>query len=357
MADKGQTLLFIPDISGFTDFVKSTEIEHSKHIISELLELIINTDSLGMVVSEIEGDAVFFYKKGIPEVGDIIKQVQAMFLKFHNYLKRYETERICRCGACQTAGNLSLKFIVHSGNVETLKVKGHEKLHGADVIVVHRLLKNQIKANEYVLMTEPLINGNGEVKDMGWVNLQKGSEEYENLGNIDYYFSELKVLHGQVDKAREIKFPTLSSGKVAFDLFIQAPVDEIFESFTNLEKRKEWNKDISDIIMRDDKIGSGSVHTCIVGKNYLDIETIGRLEHLGKITYGERLNEFKGLKDIITIFTFEEDKGATKISVELDFKASSLITKILKPLIKKSFQKQTMKGLLKLKEVSEKQAN
>ncbi|MFC2085655.1 hypothetical protein ACFLRO_00420 [Bacteroidota bacterium] len=31
-------LLFVPDISGFTQFVKATEISHSRHIIQELLE-------------------------------------------------------------------------------------------------------------------------------------------------------------------------------------------------------------------------------------------------------------------------------------------------------------------------------
>lgn len=30
-----QTLLFIPDISGFTKFVNETEISHSEHIITE----------------------------------------------------------------------------------------------------------------------------------------------------------------------------------------------------------------------------------------------------------------------------------------------------------------------------------
>ena len=34
-------LLFIPDISGFTQFVKATDVAHSQHIIEELLEKLI----------------------------------------------------------------------------------------------------------------------------------------------------------------------------------------------------------------------------------------------------------------------------------------------------------------------------
>jgi hypothetical protein len=63
MENKG--LLFIPDISGFTRFVTEMEIEHSRYIIQELLEVLIDSNELGLEVSEIEGDAILFYKLGI----------------------------------------------------------------------------------------------------------------------------------------------------------------------------------------------------------------------------------------------------------------------------------------------------
>ncbi|MEM6380660.1 MAG: DUF2652 domain-containing protein, partial [Bacteroidota bacterium] len=56
-------VLFIPDISGFTRFVKTTERNHSRHIISELLELLIDENDIGLTVAEIEGDAILFYKE------------------------------------------------------------------------------------------------------------------------------------------------------------------------------------------------------------------------------------------------------------------------------------------------------
>ena len=46
-------LLLIPDISGFTQFVNQTDIEHSRLIIQELLEIIINQNKIGLEVSEI----------------------------------------------------------------------------------------------------------------------------------------------------------------------------------------------------------------------------------------------------------------------------------------------------------------
>ncbi len=107
-----ESLIFIPDISGFTEFVNKTEITHSQHIISELLELLIKTNDLNLKVAEIEGDAILFIKDAsVPSIEDLISQSEKMFLQFHRHLLQYETQRICNCGACSAASGLSLKII------------------------------------------------------------------------------------------------------------------------------------------------------------------------------------------------------------------------------------------------------
>ena len=69
MENKG--LLFIPDISGFSKFVNNVEIDHSRMIVQELLEILINSNKIGLEVSEVEGDAILFYKFGSsPECAD-----------------------------------------------------------------------------------------------------------------------------------------------------------------------------------------------------------------------------------------------------------------------------------------------
>ncbi len=84
-------VLFIPDISGFTEFVHHTDISHSRHIISELLELLIDSNIMGLELAEIEGDALFLYKliDGV-DVNSINKQIEKMYLAFHTHIKRYE---------------------------------------------------------------------------------------------------------------------------------------------------------------------------------------------------------------------------------------------------------------------------
>ena len=90
MADNG--LLFIPDISGFTKFVNETEIEHSRIIIEELLENIINSNKIGLHISEVEGDAILFYRFGKnPSFEEISSQVENMFCNFQQQIKMKET--------------------------------------------------------------------------------------------------------------------------------------------------------------------------------------------------------------------------------------------------------------------------
>ena len=55
--------ILIPDISGFTTFVARTELEHSAHIVTELLDVLAAANTTGLTLSEVEGDALLLYRK------------------------------------------------------------------------------------------------------------------------------------------------------------------------------------------------------------------------------------------------------------------------------------------------------
>src|SRR4029077_6763543 len=83
-----------------------------------------------------------------------------MFTRFHQQLQRYDHERICPCGACTSALNLKLKFFVHYGEVSSYNVKEHHQLFGKEVIVLHRLMKNNLNKKEYTLLTNSVLEQN-----------------------------------------------------------------------------------------------------------------------------------------------------------------------------------------------------
>ncbi|HZV70381.1 MAG TPA: DUF2652 domain-containing protein [Saprospiraceae bacterium] len=201
METKG--LLFIPDISGFTQFVNRVEIEHTKLIMQELLEILVNANRIGLEISEIEGDAILFYKFGEqPDLDDLYKQVEYMFCEFHRSLKLYDGSKYCQCQACMSAINLTLKVVTHYGEFTDYKVQQFKKLIGKDVIVAHQLLKNDIDQHEYWLVTDSVIQSSmpsGPDNIMQWSTDIKQTEN----GDIPFHYAQLGELKNRIPEYAE----------------------------------------------------------------------------------------------------------------------------------------------------------
>lgn len=183
--------ILIPDISGFTEFVSRTEIDHASHIINELLEVIIGANQTDLTLSEIEGDAVLFYKKGdaIP-ANKLVDQCLVIFREFHTRLRLIERDTSCPCGACQGVSNLTLKFVAHFGAIKEFAIRGFTKASGIDMIIAHRLLKNEIDSSEYILASAGYLKEAG-TRPVGELTWQEHSNSYAGIGEVKYEFALL----------------------------------------------------------------------------------------------------------------------------------------------------------------------
>ena len=264
------TLLFIPDISGFTKFVHETEISHSEHIITELLESLIDANEMDLQISEIEGDAVLFYRKGKkPTAAEILSQVQRMYVKFHTCLRKYESQRICQCGACGKSNDLTLKFIIHYGNIATTQVKSFSKLFGKDVIVAHRLMKNDIPLKEYVLITHQLLNecsSLAEIEQVAWETPSQGNSNYD-FGTIKYCYLSLAPLESHVPQPTiEDYYADPKMGKnLSVESVINAPIELVFDVVSDVNAKHLWMLHVKNSDKTNSKITkNGSTHRCIM---------------------------------------------------------------------------------------------
>ncbi len=310
----------MPDISGFSKFVNETAIEHSNHIIHELLEIIINANELNMEVMEIEGDAVFFYRFGnMPTAKEIVAQSKNIFLKFQGHLLQYASRRICQCGACRTAIDLTLKFVVHAGEVSSYRINHHFKLMGKEVILLHRLLKNKINLNKYLLFTENLFHV-FNAKHLEDLSLQ--------VKNENEVFDEIVVNYKYVpieQWLQEVKYPlSIISEKelslttvISLRKQIEAPAATVFSYITNLSKRAEWMEGIEHIeIVSDDKINQlSTVHECILFDNTVSFFTSN---HLKNDDSSFSITEEDNKKNIAHRFTVKSLPGPQCI-VEVQF--------------------------------------
>lgn len=265
-----QALLFIPDISGFTQFVNETEIAHSQHIIQELLEQIIDANDTDLVMAEVEGDAVLFYRTGSPPTtAELLAQVQRMFISFHAHLKRYETHRICQCGACCTAVGLTLKFFCHYGEVTVNKVKDHHKPFGRNVILVHRLMKNDIQGSEYALFTQDLMDASSnwvDIAQVAWAPPANGEADYD-AGKVRYSYVTLEPLkaHVPAPTAKDYSIPGATEVLFERDRVVEAPLEMVFDVVSDLSFRHHWFVGLRGSDRMNHKImQQGSSHRCVV---------------------------------------------------------------------------------------------
>ncbi|SEM79877.1 Protein of unknown function [Mucilaginibacter gossypiicola] len=140
--------IFIVDISGYSKFVAETENEAGSLIICALLESIIEANRLSFNISEIEGDAILFYRHGPAfPVKDILAQFEIMLQAFKNKLETFKDN------FPQTSA-LSIKLVVHYGVIGRFAVGSYSKLFGQAVVEAHRLLKNSIGTHTYALITK-----------------------------------------------------------------------------------------------------------------------------------------------------------------------------------------------------------
>src|SRR5690606_15743674 len=125
------------------EFSHNTDIILGKYIIMELLNTIIESNFLNLKISEIEGDAVLFYRYGkAPDILAILTQYENMLVNFK--IKLHEINL-----RLKTKIELSLKLIVHYGHIVEFKVDHFKKLYGEVIVESHLLLKNSIKSINY----------------------------------------------------------------------------------------------------------------------------------------------------------------------------------------------------------------
>lgn len=352
------SFLFLPDISGYTAFVQNTEIEHSQHVISELLDLLAEANTLEMNLAEIEGDALFFYKEELPSQEKILAQVEHMFTAFYSHLRLLEKNRICPCNACLTAPKLQLKIVAHAGDLQFINVQNKRKPFGAKVIEVHRLLKNSVNSNNYVLLSTDLaqaikmpVNYSSKL-----FRFSSGADAYDGK-KLNYIFSE-------IDKTKLTLSPFSSGKKVNLSkepalvirMKFKTSAKNLLEHITNYGYRHRWVKGVDKFEYNQSEVTRvDSPHACVINGKSLDFVVVVKEGAPGQLVYGE-LTKSIGLADevyqffIITPLSEEE----CELQSENYFVAKSIVKRwLMSFIVLRIFKKNNQKNLKLLKHIVE----
>ena len=354
-----QSLLFIPDISGFTNFVQTTEVEHSQHVIAELLEILIASNTQKMQLAEVEGDALFFYKESsIPSQDKILAQIETMYTAFYGHLQLLEKNRICPCNACATAPQLELKIVAHCGTIQYLNVQGKKKPFGEPVIETHRLLKNNINSDNYVIISNQLAK---ELKmPSNYVSklftFIEGSELYDNK-EIGFIYSEidnslLNIL--PYEKPKIVEFERQPN--LAFSKNIPVNAHQLLEIITNFKYRENWVKGVDKFQYNSAEVTRlGTEHVCVINGTHFNFTTVAKEVNDAELVYGELTTSPVIFDQLYQFFIIKPTSENTcTITTELFWIAKSPLKKLVIYLFaKKQFKKNVQNSLTNLKAFSE----
>ncbi|HXA41852.1 MAG TPA: DUF2652 domain-containing protein [Candidatus Solibacter sp.] len=188
--------LLIADIGGYTNFLTAVELEHSTDILSDLIGAIVAQARGAFQLAKLEGDAVFCHAaEGSIDGPALITLVESCYFAFAERLRDIARASTCNCGACKLTPSLNLKFVLHHGEYVIHDVAGNAELVGADVINVHRLLKNHIVEatgkRGYAFFSQALVDY--MALDAGTYELEPHSEEYDDVGEISGLVMDLQT--------------------------------------------------------------------------------------------------------------------------------------------------------------------
>jgi hypothetical protein len=206
------SIFLLMDISGYTPFVRMHKLNllHAEKVIKDLLEVIIETSRSPLKVNEIEGDAVCFYAEQGDDpaatAAEVMRQAIAMMDAFAVKSSQLDGVNICICDACSVVRDLKLKGFLHAGDCSIKKLSRFKKeqLGGEDIILAHKLMKNDVPSNEYLVVS----NAFGALTEARppWTS-ETRIEMYEEFGDtpVEVYYFGAEQAARAVECANETK--------------------------------------------------------------------------------------------------------------------------------------------------------
>jgi hypothetical protein len=312
--------LVLADITGFTPFVASTELEHSQEILQHMLQGIISLLTPAFTLAEVEGDAVFVYSKDqkinekTTDAGRFMRKervldiIESVYYAFRDRKTTYRRARTCGCKACQMASTLDLKFIVHYGDYIMNNVGGKNKPLGPSVNIAHRLLKNRITEatgwSAYALFTKDCV----DTFEIDPVKFFNQTETYEHIGPIETFTINLDQYYQNFANERRIFVPATEADYVIQKEFPVSPA-ELWEWENDPKKRSKWlvKSDWQKGLRPAGRTGKGATNHCVNSKV---VEKI--LDYRPFQYYTSSMG--RGIFNFTQTVNFEETASGTKLS-------------------------------------------
>lgn len=280
--------LLIADISGYTNYLSSSELEHAREVLGSLMELLIDRTLPPLRVAGLRGDAVLSYGlTGASSSGQaLVEMIEDTYVAFRRAIDQMVLNTTCSCNACANISALDLKFFVHHGTFSVMSLRGTDELVGSALNELFRLLKNTIvettDIRAYTAYTAQAVDA--LELDGFTANLVEHQETFPDVGSMTIWVQDMHPLwehesaRGQIaiDPDDVLAMATVELPiplGVAWSLLLQPRYRSVVYGLDRQEPDRR----------RDGRIAEGSVFTCYHGRSAPTTQTVLALQPMERI--------------------------------------------------------------------------
>src|SRR3954465_1759008 len=265
------TCFLIADISGYTGYLTGVELDHAQDILADLIGAVVSALRPTFRLAKLEGDAAFTYATLDRIDGSLLLDVvERCYFGFRRRRRDVRQATSCECNACTRIPDLDLKFVVHHGVAMQHAVAGRKELAGSDVIVVHRLLKNEVHErlglDAYALFTQASLDAAG--LDPIALGMLPNAESYEHIGEVSTWVLDLDR-RWQEEEERQRVFVRPADAILAISVAVGVPPQLAWEFLTTPGQRMTWQPWVTEVTVKGadgGRRGPGSANHCMHGK-------------------------------------------------------------------------------------------
>lgn len=264
--------LVLADISGYTSYLAGVELDHAQDILADLTDAVVRALRPTFRLAKLEGDAAFAYVVTDVIDGSALQDtIEHCYIAFRRRLRDIGQASQCECNACTYIPRLDLKFVVHHGLIAKQRMAGREELVGRDVIVVHRLLKNNVQTalgmSAYALYTDDCVRVMG-LADPAAAGLVGHRETYEFVGEVSGWVRDLDAVWQQAE-ASSASIVAVADAAWSTSLTFEGPPAVAWEWVTSPARRLKWQMGV-DALNEDvagGRRGVGTTNHCVHGRD------------------------------------------------------------------------------------------
>jgi uncharacterized protein YndB with AHSA1/START domain len=247
------------DISGYTQFLTSSEQDHANPILHSLLSALVEQVGEPLHFWKMDGDAILAYstQQEFPNGETFLTICENLYNAFAS----------CRqniiANTTANVGILDLKIMAHHGQFDEMQVGPVKDISGADVILVHRMAKTDVSeatgVRSYALFSDAAV----KAMEIDAV-LVPFSQPFEHFGEVSMQVYDLAEAWEKFRAGRERHFLEEADGVWTYRRKIDLPIAVVWEALTAPDLKQRWMTDMKSVSVENPqgRLGIGTDYHC-----------------------------------------------------------------------------------------------